>query len=221
VTYPTVADRTVERLRRMVITRELPPGALTSESRLAQILDCGRTPLREAVQRLSHEYLIRVRPRQGILIPELSIVEFQQAHEALLCLVVPRVPELAAARIGPSEITQLAGIVAEAEHAERAKDFFELTELDRRLHTAMAMATGNRYVADVVARIHGLLEPFVYASYEAAGSAGSSVAEHRGIVEALGSNDPNLAKQRFQDHIIDGRQRVLDLLGLGNFDPGR
>lgn len=215
----TVADRTVERLSRMVITGELPRGTLTSESSLAQQLGCGRTPLREALQRLNHEYLVRVIPRQGILIPELGIVDFQQAHEALLCLVLPRVLELAAARINQSQIDELDGILADADRTERAHDFFELTELDRRLHTAIAMATGNRYVADAVTRLHGILEPFVYASYEAAGSANSSITEHEAIVEALRSKKPDLARLRFQDHIIHGRQRVLDVLGLGDFDP--
>jgi DNA-binding GntR family transcriptional regulator len=204
----------------MVITGELPPGTLTSESRLAQILNCGRTPLREVLQRLSHEYVVRVEPRQGILIPELSIVDLQQIIDALLYLFVPHALELAAVRIDRSQIDGLQDIVKRAEQAELSSDFYELTQLDWRLHAAIAEATQNRYVGDAAKRLHSALARFVYASYEAAGSAKSSITEHEAIVEALGRKNPDLARQRFRDHMTYGRQRVLEVLGLGDFDPG-
>ena len=218
VTDPTVADRTVERLRRMVITRELPPGTLASESRLARTVGCGRTPLREALQRLSHEYLVRIRPRQGILIPELSIVDLQQICEALLYLVIPHTPELAATRISRSQTDGLVDIVKRAEQAEFSKDFYELTQLDWRFHAVIAEATQNRYVSDAGKRLHSSLARFVYAAYEAADTGNQSTAEHQAIVEALSSQNPDLTRQRLRDHIIDGRQRLLDILGVGGLD---
>jgi DNA-binding GntR family transcriptional regulator len=119
----TVADRTVERLHRMVITGELPPGTVTSESALAQDLNCGRTPLREALQRLSDEYLVRVQPRQGALIPELSIFDLQQVIEAVLYLLTPLAPDLATTRISPSQLDELQNIVARAERASSPETF--------------------------------------------------------------------------------------------------
>ncbi len=214
----TVADRTVERLHKMVVVGRLPPGTVASEASLAETLGCGRTPLREAVQRLSHEYLVRTQARQGILIPELSIVDAQQIIEALLHLVVPRVPELAAARISQSEIDRLRDVVRRAEQAELASDFYELTQLDLRFHAALAAATRNRYIEDAVKRIHSALARFVYAAYVAADSATQSRTEHLAIVEALDSRSPELTKQTFRAHLTDGYQRLLGILGVGQLD---
>ena len=55
--------------------------------------------------------------------------------------------------------------------------------------------------------------------HQVVGSANWSVTEHQGIAEALVNKNPDLARQRLQDHISVGRQRVLDILGLGDFHP--
>jgi DNA-binding FadR family transcriptional regulator len=59
------------------------------------------------------------------------------------------------------------------------------------------------------------LARFVFAAYEAADAASLSRAEHQAIVEAICSQNPELTKQRLRDHFIDGRQRVLEILGVG------
>jgi DNA-binding GntR family transcriptional regulator len=69
-------------LRRMLITGELVAGSILSEAELCELLDCSRTPLREALHQLSHEYLVVLPPRKNVLIPHLGVTEFQQAHEA-------------------------------------------------------------------------------------------------------------------------------------------
>ncbi len=209
------SDAIAEQLRRMIITTELAPGTLVSEAHLSELLGCGRTPLREALQQLRHQYLVVTPPRRGILIPQLSIVDFQQAHEAMLFMGSAYI-ELAVERISDEQLQEIKEIVAQQRHANKAVDSYALAELDFRFHTLIAQITRNRYFADSARRLHSALARFICPAYQAAGDASLSIAEHEQIVEALARRDAQLAKQRFSEHTTKGRQRILNILGLGN-----
>jgi DNA-binding GntR family transcriptional regulator len=213
---PTRAtDRIAEKIRRMVITGGLQPGTLVSEAHLSKVLQCGRTPLREALQRLSHEHLVDLPPRRGILVPELSIIDFQEAAEALL-YDGAIYAELAAQRITDEQLQELRDIVREQQRLNAEGDFYALAELDCRFHTLLAQATGNRYFAESARRLHTSLERFIYRSWETTGTAERSVEEHGLIADALEQREPLLSKERLQQHAELGRQRVLRILGLGD-----
>lgn len=204
-----------ENLRKMVITGELRPGTLVSEAQLAKSLGCGRTPLREALQRLSSEYLVELPPRRGILIPELSILDFQQAAEALLYLGSTYI-ELACDRMTEKQLGRLGDIVAEQEECDRSARFFEIAELDRLFHTLLAEATANRYFIDSANRLHTSLQRFTYRAWTTTETAKQSIEEHRRIAEALQTRDKAVSRQRLSEHTDLGRQRILRILGLGD-----
>jgi DNA-binding GntR family transcriptional regulator len=208
-------DRIVKRIRKLVITAELEPGKLVSEAHLSKLLQCGRTPLREALQRLSHEHLVDLPPRRGVLIPELSIIDFQEAAEALL-YAGAIYAELAARRITDPQLRKLRDIVSEQQQLDATGEFYEVAELDCRFHTLLAEATGNRYFAENARRLHTSLERFIYRSWQTTGTADRSIEEHNLIVEALEEREPRLSKETMQQHAELGRQRVLLILGLGD-----
>jgi DNA-binding GntR family transcriptional regulator len=213
---PTRAtDRIGERIRKLVITGELRPGTLVSEAHLSEALECGRTPLREALQRLSHEHLVDLPPRRGILVPELSIIDFQEAAEALLYSGAIYA-ELAAQRITDQQLRELRDILSEQQRFNAAREFYEVAELDCRFHTLLAKATGNRYFAESARRLHTSLERFIYRSWETTGTAERSIEEHGLIADALEEKQPQLSRERLQQHADLGRQRVLLILGLGD-----
>jgi DNA-binding GntR family transcriptional regulator len=206
-------------LRRKVITGELDPGSVVSEAQLANVLDCGRTPLREALQQLTHEYLVLTPPRRGILIPQLGIVDYRQLSEAQM-LMGSVFAELAAERISEGQLKDLKDIIARQQRCNEHADFYNLAELDGHFHTLIAKATGNRFFADFTSRLHGALAPFVFRAYEAVGNADLSIAEHRDIVESLETGDGTLAKLATRDHVAKATQRVLNILGLGEQSAG-
>lgn len=208
------SEQIARELRRLIITGELGPGALVSEARLLEVLKCGRTPLREAVQELSHYYILVNPPRRGILIPQLTIDDFRQVHEAIGLMDAAWI-ELAAMRITDQQVRQLSDLVEEQEEVNGSRRFYELVDSDGRFHTLIVEATGNRYFADMRARLHGAVSRFVYRAYEAAGSAGLSVAEHREIVAALEKRDVDAARQTMRAHSSGSTDRILDTLLRG------
>ena len=64
----SLTGQAYRKLEEMIATLELPPGAVLSEAQLIEALDIGRTPIREALQRLAVEGLVEILPRKGILV---------------------------------------------------------------------------------------------------------------------------------------------------------
>src|SRR6187200_2547729 len=72
---PSLADRAYVRLREEIITAEVAPGTLLREEELTGRLGLGRTPIREAIQRLRREGYVTILPRRGTLVSEISITD--------------------------------------------------------------------------------------------------------------------------------------------------
>lgn len=70
-----MAEEAHRRLERMIVTLELPPGSKWSEEALAKKLGLGRTPIREALQKLSGASLLNIVPRQGVVISDIDLVQ--------------------------------------------------------------------------------------------------------------------------------------------------
>ena len=83
------AEQAYQALERMIVLQELAPGTLVSEATLMDRTGLGRTPVREALQRLSRNRMVEIHPNKGVLIPaasveaQLRMLELRRALEAL------------------------------------------------------------------------------------------------------------------------------------------
>ena len=200
-------------LRRMIVTGELAPEAVLSEAELCDLFNCSRTPLREALQQLSYNYLVDLPPRRGVHIPPLSILDFQQAHEAML-VIYPALANLANERISEQQLREMRGLIEAQEQANAVGQFYELADLDYRFHSLIARATENQYLVDSVSRLHGVVARWVYKSFETSRSARLSIAEHSEILEALESRDAERVREGIGNHSMRSSERVVNTLGL-------
>ena len=79
---PTLAERTYVRLREDIITIRLAPGTLLRETELMRRLDVGRTPVREALQRLQRDGFVVVIARRGTFVSKIDISDLTAIYEA-------------------------------------------------------------------------------------------------------------------------------------------
>ena len=184
------SDRVLRDLRRKILTLELPPGAVVTEANLVETLACSRTPLREALQRLSHEHLVVAVPRRGVSIADLGIVEFGLMVEAEEG-VDTAAGRLAAERITDAQLGHLDHLLALSEAAAADADLAEVVELDFQIHTAFGAASGNHFLLEFQEMLLRLLARYIYLGFTRAGTAAGAIADHRRIIEALRSRDPD------------------------------
>jgi DNA-binding GntR family transcriptional regulator len=205
------SDKVLRDLRRMIVTLELPPGAVVTETSLVQSLSCSRTPLREALQRLSHEHLVVAVPRRGVTIAELGIVDFTSVVEALLA-VDKSVARLAAMHITDEELALMDELLAQSGEAVIAGDMGEFVDLDFTIHAAIGSACGNRFLCEFQEMLLRLLSRYIYLAVRDEANAEGAIADHRRIVEALRARDPDACEESLRTHIENARERMRSAL---------
>ncbi|WP_157508961.1 GntR family transcriptional regulator [Ferrimonas futtsuensis] len=146
-------------LERMIIFQSLKPGAMYSEKQLAEMVDAGRTPVREALQKLAWEQMVIIHPRRGIQIPEvtvesqLKLLEIRRALESLCA-------ELAAQRSTPEQkrqMLELADAILECAQRHDDQTFFTLL---RRAHELLVEGSRNEYIRQTMLPLQGLSRRF-------------------------------------------------------------
>ena len=201
-------------LRRLILTLELEPGLAVSESTLMKRFGWGRTPLREAFQRLSEQGLLQTIPQHGAVITPLNLFDFVEVMDAM-SLVIGPAASLACKRLTEAELTQLDELVTQAESAASAGDFERLSALDYEFHNVLAEATGNRYLSDYLRRLHQIARRFNFAAWKRERNAAPSLDEHRQLAAFFRARDAAAAKTAMLQHIEGARQRVIGTIQVG------
>ncbi len=209
-TKPLLADTGHQRLRQLIVTLELDPGAAIDERALTLRLGVGRTPLREAIQRLTHEGLIVQAPRRGRWVAPLSVTDLGQMIETR-GLIEPQVARLAAVRARPAQVDRLGAILDEAEGLIGRGDFAGTVFLDQRFHCGIADAAGNRHLAGVAERLIHELVRYWYASFLRVGGLDQVFPHHRQLLAAIADHDAGAAERLSRQHVDLFRDRMRDL----------
>jgi len=202
------SDQVESELRRLILTLELEPGLAISEATLMKRYGWGRTPLREAFQRLSEQGLLQTIPQHGAVVTALSLFDFVEVMDAM-SLVIGPAAALACKRLTDEELNQLDELVTQAEIVAKNGDFERLTELDYDFHTVLAQATGNRYLSDYLRRLHQIARRFNFAAWKRERNATPSLDEHRQLAAIFRAREVSAAKTAMLQHIESARQRVL------------
>lgn len=202
------SDQVESELRHLILTLELEPGLALSEAALMKRYGWGRTPLREAFQRLSEQGLLQTVPQLGAVVTPLNLFDFVEVMDAM-SLVIGPAASLACKRLTEAELTRLDELVAHAEAAATAGDFVRLSELDYEFHTVLAQASGNRYLSDYLRRLHQIARRFNYAAWKRERNATPSLDEHRQLAAIFRARDTTSARAAMLQHIELARQRVI------------
>lgn len=214
---PRESDRIEDALRRLILTLELEPGLAVSEAALMKNYGWGRTPLREAFQRLAEQSLLQIIPRQGIVITPLSLFEFVEVMDAMGMVIGPAA-SLACKRLAEAQLEALAQLVTQAENAAAQGDLVAVAELDYEFHRILAEATGNRYLSGYLLHLHRVATRFNLAAWRRDGSASHSIDEHRELMQALRGRDAEAVRRLMLEHIEGARQRVVGGMQNNHFD---
>src|SRR4030042_5161565 len=123
------SDRVEKELREKILTLEIEPGLAISEANLIKRYEWGRTPLREAFQRLAEQSLLQIIPRHGVVITPLSVFEFIEVMEAMAMVIGPAA-SLACKHLTDEELIQLEHSIKQSELAVSTSDFITIAAQD-------------------------------------------------------------------------------------------
>ena len=154
-----------EQLEELIVTTELEPGAILSEATLVEQLGIGRTPIREALQKLEREALIRIMPRKGIEVTDLNpakqllMLELRRALEKLLA-------RSGALRATEEERSALLVIADAMDETVAAGSDIGFMRQDYALNQLIVQAAHNEYAGRAIGLIHGLARRFWFVHFK-------------------------------------------------------
>ena len=185
------AARAYRALERMIVTLELPPAGTTTEGALIELLALGRTPVREAIQRLAWEGLIEIRPRSGLAIAPLKaadwplVVDARAGVEAVLA-------RSAARHVAPEAAARLRSASGAMGEAVAAKDVLAFLAADKLLDEVIADAADNAFAARVAAPLQTHSRRFWF-RYQSGTGLARSAGHHMRLIEAILDRDERRA----------------------------
>ncbi|MCY1525941.1 phosphonate utilization associated transcriptional regulator [compost metagenome] len=210
--YLEVADR----LRGMIHARSLRNGDWIDELRLAGELGISRTPLREALKVLATEGLVRLEPRRGCFVNELSSQDLEDIFP-LMAMLEGRCAFEAARKASDEQLAALEPLHAElAGHAEagRIDAYYKTNYL---IHEAVQALAGNQWLSDMVGNLRKVLSLSRHRSLSQPGRIQESCAEHLAIFKALKARDGDAAQALAHNHLM---RQLEALRALSHADAG-
>jgi len=201
----TLTAQAYERLEELIVRLELAPNSLISEHALGKHLGVGRTPIREALQRLAREGLVIILPRRGMFVAPIDI-----GAQMRLIEVRRRIEELlaggAARRANAEERRAFQNLADDMERAAQQTNDLTFMRLDREFNTLLTVACRNEFAAAAIGLFAGLSRRFWFFNYKRFASLPTVARLHAAVARAVARGDDKAARtasNALMDHIAE------------------
>ncbi|MBS0539749.1 MAG: GntR family transcriptional regulator [Proteobacteria bacterium] len=206
-----LTERAWRALEEEIVTLRIPPGSVVSEAGLSARLGLGRTPVREALQRLANEGLVQILPRRGIIVTEIDVAAQLRLLEVRR--EIERLLARSAAKRGEAEQRRRFGTIAdEMETAAKREDDVAFMRLDRAFNLLLLEAAANEFATAAMRVMNGLARRFWYVHYKQVADLPLTARLHAGVARAIAKGDADAAAKasdRLIDHIQDFSRKSI------------
>ncbi|MBX2868905.1 MAG: GntR family transcriptional regulator [Acidiferrobacterales bacterium] len=209
-----------ESLRHQIITMEIPPGADLDEKSLVKRFGVSRTPVREAIIRLSAEGLLEIRKNRGAVVTSLDLLTLQSIFEAG-DLIEKAYTRLACLRRTDGDLAEIRRWMERFEKDLNRQDISAMVKSNSQFHYSIAKASGNKYFFECYRRIladHERIAQLWYTdnmSREQDTVSKTIVKQHRELFKAIESRNANLAEKISMEHASLCKEGVRETLRFG------
>ena len=205
-----LSDKAYHLIRKKIVTLELPPLSPIDEQSLMDDLGLGRTPIREALQRLAAEGFVFFAPRRGIFVADISITDLQKIFE-LRVVLEGFCARLAAQRATQEQIALMEETIKDLEQVSE-RDTAHLMAIDERFHALLYQAADNEFLSDTLARLHALSFRLWHLVLDRLDGVKGAMEQHVQITSALKTRDAAGAEALIREHVSEFQQRIRSVL---------
>ena len=199
------ADRAYVTIRGLIVSLELPPGAVIDERELMRRIGLGRTPVREALRKLAQEQLVEVFPRRGMFVTGVDVRDLARISEVRTALE-PEAARLAAERATDEERDELASL------SDAIKGGADLMGLDERIHRAIYAAAHNDLMEKTLGEYYVLALRIWMIALDRAEDLEEAVEAHRDLITAIVVADGDRAADLMRDHVANFERAMREVL---------
>ncbi len=201
--------RAYELIREKITSLELAPGSPVDEGKLAEEMEMGLVPVREALNLLAHDHLVSTEV-QGLFVSKVEIADLQQISEIRM-LLEPYCVMQAAFHATADDIVVLEALCQEQGQipADQPKQLFDL---DHKFHQAIARAAKNKYLAEILEDFYGHSKRAWLLVLPHLDFLSTAVESHLGMVQAIKEQDSERAAAMMKEHVQGFYEKVFEIL---------
>lgn len=200
-------DQAYEAIKDRIITLQFKPGECINEASVSALLGLGRTPVHQALDRLMLEDMVEVIPRKGVIVKPVILSNVLQMADVRL-VNEAQCARLAAERADSEDIARLEKTINQAKQAIGKRDVHTMMTLDRDFHLALAAASKNFVLAELLRKLNEQSLRFWFISFNTPDHHTNFQAQHEALFEAIRDHDPDKAEAAMRDHIGAFRKNV-------------
>lgn len=194
----SLSERAYYEIRDLIVRVDLAPGDVIREDDLQERLGIGRTPIREALQRLARDQFVTVIPRRGMLVSGVDVTELSMLYETRTILE-PYATRLACARGRAEHWEAMATALEGARKSGVSND--DLMAIDRTCHEIVWSAAGNRFLTDTLDMLYAQSDRLWHLYLSDVADMKHAVEEHAEIHAALVAGDSDRAASLAEAHM--------------------
>ena len=207
------SEQAYHRLLERIVSLEMPPGSVVNEAQLREDLKIGRTPIREALQRLARENLVRSVPHRGTFVTDVNITDLARITEVRVFL------ESHAARLAAEKMTS-----ADREAIRELLDLLrrgyvtdqrDLMELDQQIHRLVYRTAHNPFLESTLERYFNLSLRLWYLVLDREVRLREAVDEHVELLQAILGGEGQRAEDIMRRHVIGFEREIRKVLVEG------
>jgi phosphonate utilization transcriptional regulator len=204
----SLASVVQQEVERAILAGEYAPGSKLIEATLATKMGVSRGPVREAFRMLEEAGLVRTEKNRGVFVRDIPIDEAVEIFD-LRAVMDELAGRQLAANITPPQLKEIKGLVDQMEKAVKAQDAYGYHLLNLRFHDRLVELAGNSKLTAIYRKLIKELSLFRRLNLEDDLLLPISAGEHRAIVKAIASGDPEAAGRALFQHVMDSKQRTL------------
>lgn len=197
-----------ENIKRYILEADLDAESRLTEDFLSEQLGISKSPVREALNSLQTEGLIRIEPRRGAFLRRFTAAEVRDLYDLREVL---EVHALTTAQLTPELFKGLESSIQRTGNWLKVHDKMRHIEEDTRFHGMIAEASGNQELCSVLSNIQNKIWLFRCKTYNLSSSTAPDA--HSRILNALQSHDRDAAQVAMRAHIRLVRDRLIEHLG--------
>ncbi len=206
--YDDLGTKAYDMLKEMIVKGDLAPGQKLVQEEIAQLLGVSRTPLLQAISKLSKDHFVVTIPRRGSYVKRFSPAEFLDIFD-IRGQLEPMGAYHAAEHISASELRELETVLEHYSVAVHEGRTLDIHSSDNEFHMVIMRCSRNKFLFDIMKNYTNLLCD----SKRLLKSPAKSMEEHTGILNALRNHDPNGARELMFYHVNGGaRAKLAQLL---------
>lgn len=209
--YKPLRDVIFNTIREAIIAGELKPGERLMEVQLAEKMGVSRTPVREAIRKLELEGMVEMIPRKGAHVAEVSVKDIMDVLEVRASLD-GLATSLAAMRITPEEVKELKHVYSQFVANVEKENVNGTIKKDVEFHDVIYRASRNDKLIQISNNLKEQVQRFRVIYLKGFGSTRDVIREHDQIIEAITTNNSEIAQKIAYDHIKKQEETIIKAL---------